>query len=56
MKFGESPQNAKLVGSGGSMLTLKMTGRQGSYRRQDALGKVKRVKEIRRRGMDGLKI
>ena len=43
-----------------SMLTtLNMTGSQWSYRRkvqQDALGKVNRVKEIRRRGKDGLKI
>ena len=44
----------------GSMLTtLKMTGNKRSYRRkvqQDTLGKVNRVKEIRRRGKDGLKI
>ena len=39
--------------------TLKMAGSQWSYRRkvqQDALGKVNRLKEIRRRGKDGLKI
>ena len=43
-----------------SMLTtLKMAGSQSSYKRkvqQDALGKVNRVMEIRRRGKDGLKI
>ena len=39
--------------------TLEMAGSQWSYGRkvqQDALGKVNRVKEIRRRGKDGLKI
>ena len=39
--------------------TLKVTGSQWSYRRkvqQDALGKVNIVKEIRRRGKNGLKI
>ena len=45
---------------GWSMLTtLKMARSQWSYRKkvqQDAVGKVKIVKEIRRRGKDGLKI
>ena len=41
------------------LTTLKKGGSQRSYRRkvqQDALGKVNRVKEIRRRGKNGLKI
>ena len=41
------------------LTTLKMAGSQWSYRRkvqQDALGEVNRVKEIRRRRKDGLKI
>ena len=41
------------------LTTLNMVGSQWSYRRkaqQDALGKVNRVKEIRRRGKDDLKI
>ena len=41
------------------LTTLKVAGSQLSYRRkvqQDALGKVSRVKEITRRGKDGLKI
>ena len=39
--------------------TLKMAGSQWSYKRKiqpDALGKVNRVKEIRRKAKDGLKI
>ena len=41
------------------LTTLKKAGSQLSFRRkvqQDALGKVNRVKEISRRGKDGLKI